>query len=180
MHSLSTWSSFTLRSINLQVGCFVSVLLSFFPGGPDSLTQPGLPGSRESRVRLPPPTASSAEAPSLAPCMGRLWGARQGGPAGWCKMPSCSRPDSQGGVQWFSRWETDEPDPEAEAVTWNPASRSLCWCLRSPAPTSVWQFPLYVRLVMSLRVQTESCPPYIPGAIQTGLFLFPQRPSHEL
>ena len=104
----------------------------------------------------------------------------RGGLLGGAKCRAVADQIVRGAVQWFSRWETDEPDPEAEAVTWNPASRSLCWCLRSPAPTSVWQFPLYVRLVMSLRVQTESCPPYIPGAIQTGLFLFPQRPSHEL
>lgn len=34
----------TLRSINLQVSCFVSVLLSIFPGCPDFLTPPGSGG----------------------------------------------------------------------------------------------------------------------------------------
>lgn len=34
----------TLRSINLQVSCFVSVLLSILPGCPDFLTKPGSRG----------------------------------------------------------------------------------------------------------------------------------------
>lgn len=64
-HSLSTWSSLSLHSINLQVGCFVSVLLSSSPGCPDSVTQLGSPTSLLGRG----PAAST-------PACGRLQGAR--------------------------------------------------------------------------------------------------------
>lgn len=104
----------------------------FFPGGPDSLTQPGLPGWR---AGLPPPTASSAEAPPLAPCMGRLRGARQGVLLGGTKC----RALADQVVRGFSRWETDQPDLEVESP---PPGVSAGACPAPPPPLSLTVPPI--------------------------------------
>lgn len=35
---------------------------------------------------------------------------------------------------WFSRWETDQPDPEAEAVEWNPRLQESQLAPARPSP----------------------------------------------
>lgn len=99
--------SFSLRSINLQVGCFVSVLLSFLP------VCPGPPHPTQARQgRLPLPSDSSAE--------DRLWDAWQ------CPQPPAQR---QRGSGWcsFSRWETEAGESSMTTADWQIYFSSFCY-----------------------------------------------------